>query len=409
MNEKTAIQNELLALLSQNANTMRIEKITPSMWDEIITLAGKQHVDCYLYYQLKQSNLTRHIPVSLNEKLSAKFMRHTMRNLSLIAQMREISRVLHLQNISVIALKGLQIAQTLYPHIATRYLRDMDLLIPLNRAKEAYEAIRYLGYESEKEPNELDFIFKYHKHLPQQYHPQKKTMIELHGYIESTQGSFDELSDGAFHADKTDDASALFLSTEELLIHLCVHISYGDLFKIDLRHYLDIYLLLSQYGDSIAWDKILEKADVRDRTIGVLAVLSIVSYLFGWKIPPMITEAIADEVSIDSLTSSAIEFLWFYDKSSAGYDDYKAKTAGIIKNESLFSLFFKRLLLSREELAFKYGLELNSPRIYFYYPIRLWDMIRDNTQLTLKNRLDLNAKDFAHKTRQVHIHLFGED
>lgn len=408
MNDEIAIRNELLVLLhSDSLEVVRIEQITPSIWEEVIGLAAKQHVDCYLYYRLKQAGLAHCLPLSLNEKLSDKWMRYTMRNLSLIAQMKEISRVLHARGISVIALKGLQMAQTIYPHIGTRYLRDMDLLIPINRVKEVYESVRNLGYESEKEPTDLDFLFKYNKHLPQQFHPQKKTIIELHGYIEASQGSFDELSDEAVHADEA-EYSHLFLSIDELLIHLCTHISYSDLFKIDLRHYLDIYLLLNRYGDEIEWEIVLKKADMRGKIVGLLSVIAIVSHLFKYELPLLIADAIMREPKIDHLTEPALEFLWMYDKTSVGYNEYKAETAGILKPDPLVMLVFKRLFITKEEIAYKYGLETGTLRIYLYYFVRLWGMFRDNTHNTFKNRIDGNAKDFVYKTRQVHIHLFGE-
>lgn len=404
--ENTFLQKSLVAFLCDDIQHNEVlPTLTPLQWEALMELARKQHVQEYLYYNLKHNHLLDRIPDEWEKKLTESFKRRTFQNLGKIGEFHRISNALHEQHIPVIALKGLHLVESVYPHIATRYFRDLDILIPNDRAKEAYMCVESLGYFSEKKLTDLDFSFLYHHHINQLFHRNNKTVLEIHGYISD---------------DFKDEASLLWENTipskdqrqyhltfdiEDLLINLCIHISYNDLFKIDLRHYLDIYLLVQKHEGEIDWNKVMKRSQDRQCLTGVAIVLSIVEQLFPIDLPKMATVDLQHHKTSQQTVEYALDFLWMYDKSSKGYLQYKAKIPLPNDERSFVKKAINRIFLDKQELAFHYSLDKNSSKLYVYYFVRFIDLIKRHFKTIFENKLFQGNKTFIEKTHYVSDYL----
>ncbi|MFH0709217.1 MAG: nucleotidyltransferase family protein [Pseudomonadota bacterium] len=405
--DENYIQQALLTFLRDDIAQNALPNLLMIEWEELIVLAKKQHVAEYLYYHLKQNHLLELIPNEQKNMMAESFKKRTFRNLALMAEFHRVVNVLHQHHIPVIALKGLHLVESVYPHIATRFFRDLDVLVPIPHGREAYNCVLNMGYKSDKKLTDLDFSFQYHNHFDQLIHTKNKTVLEIHGYI-SKDFKNDALLLWENAIASTNKAHHhLTLDLEDLLIHLCVHISHGDLFKIDLRHYLDIYLVLQKYKEAIHWDKVIQRSQDRGCFGGVAIVLTIVEQLFHIDISETFTHNIQNNEKAKQTIKYALEFLWMYDRSSKGYKEYKTKVPLPHHNGSFFKKGLMRLFLNKEELAFNYSLDKNSFKVYFYYPVRFIDLVRKHSKTTLQNQIVQKNKSFIEKTKYVNNYLLN--
>ncbi len=392
-------ENILLQILRSNDPLLNISE---QAWIEIIDLANRQHIMPYLYYHLKEIGALELIPIENKEILYQFFKQSTMRNMALVAEFRRIADTFNKKGIPVIGLKGLQLVQdNIYPHIGLRFMRDIDLFVPISQIGDAYDCVSILGYQCDKEITKLDFSMKYHHHLYQQINYEKNIVLELHGYLENVMRIDPSLW---WQNVQSKNSHNMFLDTEDLLLHLCLHISYSDIFKTDLRHYLDIYMILK--NRVIDWEQFLDRAQSRGLTRGVLLVLDITSRLFGYKLPAKLDNAIVRDTWHEESIKHAIEFMWQYRKSSKGYEQYGSKM--FLSDEPLLMRFFKRIFIPKEELCCQYSLKPDSGVVYLYYFRRVYDLFQRHFTDTIKSKTDNSYIDSIAKTKILHVYLFDK-
>lgn len=397
MNEKN-----LLLKLFNEAPRAALAEITETQWSVIPELAGKQHVAAYLYYHLQETGTLELIPEDAKKTLQQAFQANTFRNMAVIAEFRRITEAFSLKGIPVIGLKGLHLAEKIYPHIGLRYLRDMDVLVPVEKMEAAYACTLALGYECEKRITKQDFNVLHH-HLHQQFHPEKNIIFELHGsLIEDKNIDMNALWNTVkvYEGD-----SHMYLDIEDLLLHLCMHISYSDLFKIDLRHYLDIDTILKDHNEQINWDRFLRRAENRGLTKGVMLTMQITCELFECKLPDTLQSIATDEADQLRRIKHAIDFMWQYDKSSKGYKQYKSRV--FVSEEPILRRFVKRIFIPKEELSFYYSLDPDSWKVYPYYVRRVYDLFGRHFFTLMRTKTDVQKIADTDKTRILYRYLFG--
>jgi len=385
------IKRNLLNLLRYEIDINdEVKSLSSKELTEIITISERHHIKEYLYYNLKKNDLLFLLNEEQLNDLQNSFKQKTFYNMSLLAEFTKISKILKKENISLIALKGLHLMQDIYPHIALRFSRDLDILVLKKDSKKAYECLKKLDYFPEKELVAYDFTFDYGIQLSQMLNKKNRFVIEIHAYIDDTiKISTDELFE--FSNDNK-------LSLEDLIIHLCIHLCYRDLFKSDLRHYLDFCVLLEKEVSKINWDLVIFKINKYNCSEGVYLVFQILKVLFNIKIHEKIDTLYILTKERKKIIDNAIEFMWLYDKSSKDYTFYKSKAVGIIESKTFLGKTLFRVFIKKQDLAHIYKLDKNSKSIYIYYIIRLYDLIKNHSKNLLKINTDKNKKDFLDKT-----------
>lgn len=390
-------KNILLKLLGCRLDD--ISNISEQAWAEIIDIANKQHVTAYLYYHLKEIEALGLIPAKSKDTLFQSFKQSTFRNMALMAEFKRITNAFMEKGIPVIGLKGLHLVSNIYPHIGLRFMRDLDILVPLDKMKVAYDCTTKLGYQCDKVITKQDFSAPHH-HLYQQFHPDKNIILELHRSLtEEKNIDMDKLWENA-----KDKDNGFYFDTEDLLLHLCIHISYNDLFKIDIRHYLDINLILQ--NRTIDWEQFLNRVENMELTRGVLLVFDITSRLFGLRLPNEVESIIVRNKSHEESMKYAIEFMWKYDKSSKGYKQYKSKL--FISDEPIVRRFFRRIFITKDELSFHYSLDSDSRKVYLYYFRRVYDLFSRHFVDTFRSKTNLKLIDNITKTKTLYAYLFDK-
>lgn len=396
------IKKTLLYLLTYEAViTKEIKELSDKEWEELVKIAKRHHVQEYLYYNLKARDLLFLVPETLQQQMDTSFKRRTFQNMALMGELNRIAKALESHNIPVIALKGPHLMTEIYPHIALRYSRDLDILVPKNMGKKSFEILQQLNYTCEKNLTEDDYQFTYYYHFPEIFHKNTRQILELHGHI-THKIPID--IDNLWQNTTTSPHSFYLFNIETLILHLSIHMTYADLFKNDLRHYLDLYIILKEYKTKVNWEKVMEKAEHYNCLDGVVIMFQIISELFNIKLPATFKKY--NIINNKKIIEYALTFLWLYDKSSPDYEFFRSHSLIIEDNSNLFTKIFKKIFIPPRELAYRYGEKKLSNKLYFLYIRRLFDLFKNHSKDLLQSKNDSDKQNFQRKTQEVYQYFY---
>ena len=386
--EPNAIQALLLDCLSHEPSRVRradLEQLSSSDWEALLEQAAIQRVRPLLCHRLREQGLDTSAPATVWRQLRDLYLRHSARNLTLEHALREIVDALGHDEIPVIVLKGLYLADIIYGNIALREMNDIDLLIPRNNVAQAAETMMALGYRSAREFSvDLDVDLVTAKHLPRFVRP-KGVVVELHWNLTVPGRHYSinatEMWQRSIPATIA-GLEVLGLSAEDLLLHLCLHTSYQHQFGFGLRPFCDIAETIQHYGDELDWHIVCRRARQWGWRRGTHLALRLASELLGAAVPEEIvhdlrpagfSEAIAaaakGEVLADKATATALTF------SLAQLWTTKGPYARVVH---LCRMVFPSTL----KMSTMYPASPDSPKIYLYYPVRLLHVLRRYARMT---------------------------
>jgi Uncharacterised nucleotidyltransferase len=228
------VEQTLLGMLDPDNRTWQPgTELTPSEWETMRTMALQHRLGPLLHWRLTQSAEHLNIPQSFLHAIAADFRKHTSRSLYLQYEIVRIHRVLRERGITAVFLKGAFLAFQVYPHAALRPLRDIDVLVPRQRAMEAFDALLRIGFmRTAYAPGDPAAAIDCLKHLPNLASPSTPIAVELHTRLFHPQDSPAPLQpepadDPAvwkrlLHREMAGEQIA-FLSSADQLLHLIVH------------------------------------------------------------------------------------------------------------------------------------------------------------------------------------------
>ena len=150
-------------------------------WDNVVKLSTTHYVFPALYCNLRRCNFLKFLPEDL-----VSYMKHIAdlnreRNEQIIAQAKEINKLLLSKNITPIFLKGTgNLLEGLYEDIAERMIGDIDFII---NPAECKTAIKLFEEENYKLVHNLKYHFASFRHYPRIHHKEKIAAIEIHKEI----------------------------------------------------------------------------------------------------------------------------------------------------------------------------------------------------------------------------------
>ena len=145
---------ELCLLLSR-------AQLSPQAWDRALELLSTplqwefllERAKAFGLFPLVYNALSTHgfpgVPDAVRAEWARIFRLHAIRTELLAMELAQILRLLSDANISATPLKGIPLAESLYGDAALRVSDDIDLLVPLDSAIEAFHILVSSGYQSE--------------------------------------------------------------------------------------------------------------------------------------------------------------------------------------------------------------------------------------------------------------------
>jgi hypothetical protein len=251
----------LLASRERNAPVPQVE-LSADEWSAFARTAVRHGVAPLVHARLHSAaNAERasgRVPGHVLDVLKGYFFRTGLEQMRLYAHLAPLLRALAEQDIDAIVLKGAFLAETVYGDRALRSMGDADLLVRRADLVRADQTLRALGWQ-QPVADDPSSPLRAGGHQLQTF--QRDTArVEVHWNIEDDESPFAIDVDGLWARARPAQiagVSALALSPEDLLLHLCLHTSYNHgwlQFEAGLRPLVDIGATLWHFGDRIDWD-----------------------------------------------------------------------------------------------------------------------------------------------------------
>lgn len=234
---------------------------TPLDWDRVLAVAEAEGLAAPLGFALR-TNAPASMPAAVRARLSRHLAEGTARHLILRRELGRTLRGLARDGVAVIPLKGLVLAETLYPDPALRPSSDLDLLVRPEAVLAVDGLLQGLGCRRLADAHSWSFDLAYDRATL--YEGPGGVHVDLHwSLLSDPRYVWNELEglqvwDRAIKIQVAGE-TALGLCPEDLLLYLAVHLAVHHGLA-GLLWYWDLALILDHWGGRLDWQAVLERA-----------------------------------------------------------------------------------------------------------------------------------------------------
>lgn len=373
---KTLSPENKLVVLSAGVNTDREELLRTlgyiTNWKLAVDKLIARGVAPLFLNCLPKKNLLSEVTVSVTS-LHQAYLKTLARNLLLYDAFGEIATELQKQGIKSVALKGIFLAEHLYPETGLRQLSDIDLLFSQEDIPATLDVLHQLGF-TDTETGFSSNVTQYmeHHHLPPLV--RKGVSVELHTRLHSGNlpYSLDEkaMSARALNVIINNRPFYAFEPTDQL-IHVATHLDhhfYSS--QVQCYGFADVARLLEKYVTEIDWSIFRNRCREYNAENEVMRQLVISHQIFGAPLPEILVN------NYTYLYDKKAETRLFAHLDNRASTPYGTKTH--LKNLRKIANPFNRIryalevIFPPEHLMIKTYKIKNKAFYWLWYPYRLW-------------------------------------
>lgn len=371
----------MLKLTPEDSLTLFSVKINPSSseleyldnlipqikyWDYLIINIIERGVAPLFFRKVAMLSNRNLIPTEVFRKLKLTYYTTLSRNHLMYEYFTKVAEVFYLNNVKIIAFKGIYLAEWLYKDIGLRQFSDIDLLINYEDSEKSLNLLDALGYK----PYDLDESdFPGPEFKDDHYKPRvlNDVAIELHVRFDNILPT-NELINNSIQAN-VNNLKFNTLCFDDTLIQLCVHLDkHFSKGRVQFTCFTDITNLLDIFQDSIDWTKFESICRLYNCEILVFKYIILINKYFNASIP----DFIYNKYSTLLLEKDEILFLKYL-KGSVGFGKSISTHLSIIKSLDSFrkkSEYLSRMVFpSKSFMIRKYKIKRSSI-VPFYYLYR---------------------------------------
>ncbi len=380
-----------------------LRALSSQEWSNLLALAAGQRVTPYLWHRLKQKKLAGFVPESAAAALRESLRRNTLKNLRFNGELLKLLAVLEKEDIPLILLKGIVLANTVYENIGLREMNDIDVLARPGDLTRIADILKERGY-SPIQPVDVEIAMQTAHHLPRLV-KNGVTGFEIHWNLTRSGERYSIDSRGLWERAvpvRISGRDALMLSPEDMMLHVCVHTSYQHPFIFGLRPFCDIAGMVDHFGPELDWKTVADRACDQSWRRGVYLALRLAVDLAGAAVPPFVLDKLKpSDMSVEIL--EVVRKQVFTEKYFA--TSIPKSFAQLLESKKLtdkMKIFIRRVFLPRAVIAGAYGVSASSPKIYFFYFRRFVDVLRRHGS-TLKKyqQKDDDVKSLAERSNMI--------
>lgn len=352
--------------------------LSESDWDEVLQQADRHKITPLVYHRLKTSHQEIPIPPDILEKLRQAYLENTARNMRLYDNLGRVLQILRNDRIPVIVLKGAHLAELVYGNRALRFMGDLDLLVKKENLMRVDALLLEMGCTPTiqnrvvgKDNNEFVYVM-----------PKRDVSLEIHWSILSSVFPFAIDTDGQWERSRPASIAGVdvsILCPEDLLLHLCLHAGCTHGYEPGLKLFCDINEILQNNGKVMDWKLVQRRARQWGIEKCVYLTLKLSREFFRVDLPGGMMEALKPSDFDEHFAVLARDQI-FSRRSRNGSPlsmwPAVARFWGSSRLRDKVILFLKGFFISREAMARLYPSPADSIRIYFYYIVRLRDLLR---------------------------------
>jgi hypothetical protein len=379
--DQTKIDELLLSCLRESPGKTgdgRVEPLSEADWEKLLQQSDRHKITPLLYHRLRTFQPDISIPPDITGKLRQAYLDNSARNLRLYNNLSRVLKILRCDRIPVIVLKGAHLAEFVYGNRALRFMGDLDLLVQKDDLMRVDALLLEMGCTPTvhnrvvgKDNNEFVYVM-----------PKRDVSLEIHWSILSSMFPFIIDTDGQWERSRLvliAGVDAAVLCPEDLLLHLCLHAGCTHGFEPGLKLFCDIGEILQHNGGDMDWG--LVQRLTREWGIGkcVYLTLKLTREFLRVPLPEGLMEALKPCDFDERFVALARDQI-FSRRSKSGPPlsmwPAVARFWGSARLRDKAALFLTGFFLPREAMARLYPPPADSIRIYFYYVVRLRDLLR---------------------------------
>ncbi len=150
-------------------------------WEYLMSLVEFHNIAPLVYHNITENNLGDRVDKSCLERLQATYNDTLYRNVVFSSELARILSAFNRQDIPVIALKGLALAEMLYGNMVLRTMSDIDILVSADDLPRAGALLKEMGCEQSASPDRTSHPFHGAPYIKKGKAP---FSIELHWNLE---------------------------------------------------------------------------------------------------------------------------------------------------------------------------------------------------------------------------------
>ena len=370
----------LLDCLHQDAarvSSEQLASLSSGEWRALITLAQTQKVGGALYHRLKSRGAEKLAPQESWLALQSTYWSNAANNLSMQRELHQIITALHEREIQVIVLKGAYLADVVYNNPALRQMTDIDLLVKVDYLERTVEVLGVQSYILQQ---------PYLRSIEPRLIKTDNLSIDVHWNVSMPNLPYsmdaDELWANAVPVSLA-GTTVLGLCAEDLLLHICMHWVYKHQLESGIQPICDIAATINHYRDTLNWEKLAQRARQWKWDRGVYLAFRLAKELVGAAVPEEILQNLQPVVFDESLLIMAQRYMSVDQKIAHVVSPRLAQLWHASNPIDKMLELLRAIFLPKITIASMYGISPSSLRLYFYYAVRLKDILLKYWRVTL--------------------------
>jgi hypothetical protein len=352
---------------------IRLRSLSSQEWIDLEDKAEHHGVASLLYHKLKDSP---DIPADIRDSLRKRYFLNARKNMLLYDELGIVISSFQADGITVIPLKGVYLAETIYQNIALREIGDADLLVHATDLGRVKDRLIHLDYTSRQYWIEAESELT---HALPPYSKKNAVNLDIHWALENSNCTYKVDTGGLWqraHSTSIAGIEVLGLSPEDLFLHLCLHVSYHHHFVMGLRGLCDLAQTLQFYGATLDFDALIARIQEWGVEKPVFLAMKLMNHVLGAEIPSQLANALHPADFSPHMVDWALEQLFpvpeKHEVVTSIMAQFWSASTLLSKIRSLVKVFFP----SKSFMATRFPVPPDSIRIYFYYPTRWGYLIR---------------------------------
>jgi hypothetical protein len=270
-------------------------------WRYILRNARQNRITPFLYRNLLKVDAERLVPNWVTQDLAQTYHSVGFQNLRFYEELKNI--LLHFKNlgIGVIVLKGTVLAEIIWGNVALRQMEDIDLLVQENDLERVERLLSKLGYILYEGYQSQEWYRNNHHHLAPYCKPDKRMVVEIHRNLVSPNKLFSIDIHRVWERSQTikiGDIETKMLAPEDFVVHLCLTISYSDLFIGKIMNLIDLSQTIKYYDKRIDWDWIIKQVNENKTAKFIYYPLYLAKDLLNVEIEKEILDSLRDNFDL---------------------------------------------------------------------------------------------------------------
>ena len=368
-------------------------QLDQEQYEALVDEARRQGLSALLYPMLVGSKNSFSPDFPQKEQLHRSYLATAVQNTLIMHDTELLLSSLQKAGIPAAGLKGVFLLENVYADPGARPMNDIDILVRKQDLGTCMHVLEQLGYSPTSYFSLSDQNIDT-KHVPPM---QKKggALVEVHWTLleedEPFSIDFDALWD-RMKPTRIANVDALSLGVEDLILHLCLHLTYQHYLQLGLRGLLDIALVIHKFRMEIDWTKLVQISKTWGSERVTALTLKLVETLLNVPIPSevyasLLPEGIDPEL-IELARSQLLDRERFEDRLTPDMVELNA-TKNILKK---LKIGLQRVFIPRIALARIYNVSPNSIKIVGFYWERLKYLVRNygSTLLRLLKREEIS-------------------